>query len=278
MQAALEAQKQNDLISTYEKQLENSRSQISMMEEQSSGARVECLGGAAGEKAPAEEGSEPSGEESQLLAAKMQRMEEQLMKNAVSIRSHQEQTDSNLLALLKELKESEEMPRVNRERIEEYLAQLERQIAVENDQHQLQIASLRDRIHNEQQTSREDDRLALLREIDALNSAVEVYHQESMRRKRQHRRVLETLLGDVSAMRGGEERLEELEGKMRAALEGEEEEELAQLELSSADFIISHNGVMQRANERECVSDYLMEEQAVQTDFVSIPKREVPFE
>jgi hypothetical protein len=36
MQAALEAQKQNDLISTYEKQLENSRSQISMMEEQSS--------------------------------------------------------------------------------------------------------------------------------------------------------------------------------------------------------------------------------------------------
>jgi hypothetical protein len=212
-------------------------------------------------------GSEPSGEESQLLAVKMQQMEEKLMKNAVSIRTHQEQTDSNLLALLKELKESEEMPRVNRERIEEYLAQLEHQIAVENDEHQLQIASLRDKIQKEEQTNGEDDRLALLREIDALNSAVEVYHQESMRRKRQYRKTLEILLADVSAMGREGERLDELEGKMRAALEGEEEEELAQLELSSADFIISHNGVMQRANgEREYVSDYLMEEQAVQTD------------
>lgn len=45
--------------------------------------------------------------------------------------------------------------------------------------------------------SRED----LLREINSLNSAIEIYHQETMRRKREYTRTIDGLLKDLSSLK-----------------------------------------------------------------------------
>ena len=82
-------------------------------------------------------------------------------------------------------------------------------------------------------TSRED----LLREINNLNNAIEIYHQETMRRKRVYRHTLEGLLQEISQLHQKLESKEtgDIVARIQEAMEREEEEDL---ELEGDDFII----------------------------------------
>jgi len=98
-----------------------------------------------------------------------------------------------------------------------------------------QIAS-NDKEHQEYYTDRSKDEL--LREINNLNNAVEIYHQETMRRKKEYRQSLETLLELISQLH--QTRPSDETGEMvhfiQRAFDKQEEEDL---ELEGDDFIIA---------------------------------------
>ena len=143
--------------------------------------------------------------------------------------------------MLKDLLEDEQISEVSRRKIEEYLTQLEQQILRDHDEHQAEIAILREQVLRRDQegdqmfsnTSRED----LLREINNLNNAIEIYHQETMRRKRVYRHTLEGLLQEINQLHQKLESKEtgDIVAKIQEAMEREEEEDL---ELEGDDFII----------------------------------------
>lgn len=216
------------------------------------------------------------------LQERLQELEEKLVRNAHNIREHQQRSDNELFELLRELSELKELPEASRSRIDDYLSQLEAQILREHDQHHSEVSRLRDQLSALQHSARSNDtpadsprgtREELLREIAHLNNAIEIYYQESMRRKKNYRRTIEALLADVERLREraegpGEAALGEMAERLRGSLENEEDEDAKQLELSD-DFIISGNQ-MQILDGREKsplpALDERGEERGMQTD------------
>ena len=73
-------------------------------------------------------------------------------------------------------------------------------------------------------TSRED----LMREINNLNNAIEIYHQETMRRKRVYRHTLDALLQELGYLhqRVQSQETADIIVRIQEAMEREEEEDL----------------------------------------------------
>jgi glutaredoxin 2 len=87
------------------------------------------------------------------LQERLQELEEKLLKNAHNIREHQQRSDNELFELLKELCELKEIPEINRNKIEDYLTQLESQIIREHEQHKSEVSRLREQVASLSQQS-----------------------------------------------------------------------------------------------------------------------------
>ena len=134
------------------------------------------------------------------LQDKLQELEDKLLKNAHNIREHQQRSDNELFELLKELSEVKELPQFNKNRIDDYLTQLENQILKDHEQHINEVSRLRDQLAaSQQQSGRSNESLdefnkvnkdKLLKEINNLNNTIEIYHQQSMRRKKNYKRTI----------------------------------------------------------------------------------------
>lgn len=157
---------------------------------------------------------------------------------------------------------------------------MEKQIVREHEQHQGEVERLRlqvaeQRSHSRGLSEERGNREDLLREINQLNSAIEIYHQEAMNRNRLYRRTLEDLLAELATRPHPQ-----LEDKIRKALRSSEEEEAKQMEQEAkldagGDFIISPNYIRVLEGEERGLSqlqesvgnlERQLEEQSVQTD------------
>lgn len=85
--------------------------------------------------ANAELANRTSRSEDTNIIDQLKELEERVKKNAVTIRKHQEKEDKELITLLTDLKDNKALPQVDKNKIEEYLSQLENQIIREHEQH-----------------------------------------------------------------------------------------------------------------------------------------------
>jgi hypothetical protein len=151
----------------------------------------------------------------------------------------------------------------------------------EHEQHQGEVQRLKlqvaekERSHSRGLSEERGNREDLLREINQLNSAMEIYHQEAMNRNRHYNQTLEELLAEL-ALRPHPQ----IEEKVRKALKVSEEQEAKQLEEDAkldvgGDFIISPNYMRVLGGEERGLSqlqesvgnlDRQMEENGIQTD------------